>query len=130
MFRLELQEGRKRDWKLPLLTDYVKKWADITPDNIALISADTGQSYTYREFDDMITLYALQLRKMGVGRGDVVVAQWLAFPEFYILTYACATIGARYTSSVTGQARQWPVIPPPTLPRTPDSIPRCFQICR
>lgn len=85
------------DWKLPLVTDYIKKWAEITPDNIALMSADTGRSYTYREFDEMITLYAMRLRKMGIKKGDVVVAQWLAFPEFFFLTYACATIGAIMT---------------------------------
>jgi fatty-acyl-CoA synthase len=94
MFRLKLREEIKAWWKLPLLTDYVKKWAEITPENPALISADTGVSYTYREFDDMITLYALRLRKMGISEGDVVVTQWLSYPEFFILTYACLTIGA------------------------------------
>lgn len=94
---IPLQEGLMEKWKLPLLTDYIKKWAVITPDNPALISADTGKTYTYKEFDEMITLYALRLRKMGINKGDVVVAQWLAWPEFYMLTYACATIGAIMT---------------------------------
>ena len=64
-----------KEWKLPLLTDYIKKWATITPNNPALVSTDTGQTYTFKEFDEMITLYALQLKKMGLKKGDVVVSQ-------------------------------------------------------
>ncbi|HPF19781.1 MAG TPA: class I adenylate-forming enzyme family protein [Syntrophomonas sp.] len=94
---IPLQENLMEKWKLPLLTDYIKKWAAITPDNPALVSADTGKSYTYQEFDEMITLYALRLKKMGIKKGDIVVAQWLAWPEFYMLTYACATVGAVMT---------------------------------
>ncbi|MEA1962021.1 MAG: AMP-binding protein, partial [Bacillota bacterium] len=94
MYTIPVNEEFMDRWKLPLLTDYIKKWAAITPDNDALISTDTGVAYTYREFDEMITLYALRLQEMGIKKGDVVVAQWLAFPEFFMLTYACATVGA------------------------------------
>lgn len=97
MQHLPLDPELKDRWKLPLLTDYIKRWAELTPDNPALISADTGKTYTFKEFDEMITLYALQLKSMGIGKGDVVVAQWLAWPEFYLLTYACATVGAVMT---------------------------------
>lgn len=97
MFRLGVNEELMDRWKLPLVTDYIKKWAALTPDNEALLSADTGVSYTYREFDDMITLYALRLLEMGIKKDDVVVAQWLAQPEFFMLTYACASIGAVFT---------------------------------
>ncbi|HHW61493.1 MAG TPA: acyl--CoA ligase, partial [Syntrophomonadaceae bacterium] len=97
MFTIPINEDLIEEWKLPLLSDYIKKWAAITPDNPALINADTGQSFTYKEFDEMITLYALRLKKMGIKKGDVVVAQWLSWPEFYMLTYACATIGAIMT---------------------------------
>ncbi|HOP63928.1 MAG TPA: class I adenylate-forming enzyme family protein [Spirochaetota bacterium] len=94
MFTIKLDEQRKELWKLPLVADYVKKWADITPDAVALMSADSGKSYTYREFDEMITLYALRLKEMGVKKGDVIATQWLSTPEFFMLTYACATVGA------------------------------------
>ena len=97
MCMIPINEDLMEKWKLPLLTDYIKKWAAITPDNPALINADTGQSFTYKEFDEMITLYALRLKKMGIKKGDVVVAQWLSWPEFYMLTYACATVGAIMT---------------------------------
>lgn len=94
MFSIKPDESLKDRWKLPLVADYVKKWADVTPDNIALMSADSGVSFTYREFDEMITLYALGLKDLGIKKGDVIATQWLSTPEFFILTYACATVGA------------------------------------
>lgn len=97
MFKIKLDESLEDKWKLPLITDYVKKWVEITPDNIALLSADSEVSYTYKEFDKMITLYALRLKDMGIKKGDVITTQWLSTPEFFILTYACATIGAILT---------------------------------
>ncbi len=97
MYKIPLRDELLTEWKLPLLTDYIKKWAAITPENPALVSADTGKTYTYQEFDENITLYALRLKKMGIKKGDIVVAQWLAWPEFYMLTYACASVGAVMT---------------------------------
>ncbi len=94
MFTIKLDDSLYDKWKLPLVADYVKKWAAITPDNIALMSADSGVTYTYKEFDRMITLYALRLREMGIKKGDVIAVQWLSTPEFFMLTYACATVGA------------------------------------
>ncbi len=94
MFKIELDGALKEEWKLPLITDYIKKWAAITPDNIALIGAESGVEYTFSELDEAITLYALSLKDLGIKKGDVVVAQWLSFVEFHILTYACATVGA------------------------------------
>lgn len=94
MFTIQLDDSLKDSWKLPLITDYVKKWAAITPGNIALKSANSGASYTYKEFDEMITLYALRLKELGIKKGDVIAVQWLSTPEFFFLTYACATVGA------------------------------------
>jgi acyl-coenzyme A synthetase/AMP-(fatty) acid ligase len=94
MFSIKLDESLKDKWKLPLVADYIKKWADVTPDNIALMSADSGVSFTYREFEEMITLYALRLKELGIKKGDVIAAQWLSTPVVFILTYACATVGA------------------------------------
>jgi acyl-CoA synthetase (AMP-forming)/AMP-acid ligase II len=97
MYTIPLKEELKGKWQLPLITDYVKRWALITPDNPALIGVDAGKEYSYKEYDELITLYALRLRKLGIKKGDVVVSQWLAWPEFFTLTYACATVGAIMT---------------------------------
>lgn len=33
MFTIPINEDLIEEWKLPLLSDYIKKWAAITPDN-------------------------------------------------------------------------------------------------
>lgn len=97
MFTIPFNEEYMNRWKLPLLTDYIKKWAKVTPEGTALVSANSDVSYNYKEFDEMITLYSLRLKKMGIKKGDVVAAQWLSTPEFFLLSYACVTVGAIFT---------------------------------
>ena len=89
--RLKKFEGR---WKLPLLPDYIMKWADITPDNDCIVFADTGQAISYKAFDEITDLYALRLKKMGINKGDRVVTQFLATPQFFMLVYGCLKTGA------------------------------------
>ena len=40
-------------WKLPLLPDYIMRWADITPDNDCIVFADTGRVISFQEFDEL-----------------------------------------------------------------------------
>ncbi|WP_028315906.1 class I adenylate-forming enzyme family protein [Desulfatibacillum aliphaticivorans] len=94
MVTIKLDESLQDSWQLPLITDYIKRWAEKTPDNIALVGANKEEVYTYKEFDEIITLYALRLKEMGVKKGDIVAVQWLSTPEFFFLTYGCATVGA------------------------------------
>lgn len=81
-------------WKLPLLPDYIMRWADITPKNDCIVFADTGRVISYREFDKLTDLYAMRLKKMGIRKGDIVVTQFLGVPEFYMLVYGCLKAGA------------------------------------
>ncbi len=81
-------------WKLPLLPDYIKKWATITPQGRALVLADTEQVFDYAEFDEINTLYAMKLIELGIKKGDVVAVQMTPVPEFYFMMMACASIGA------------------------------------
>ncbi len=81
-------------WKLPLLPDYIMRWADITPENDCIVFADTGRVISYREFDRLSDLYAMRLKQMGIGKEDIVVTQFLAVPEFYLLVYGCLKAGA------------------------------------
>jgi len=91
-------EFRKRNfdnnWKLPLLPDYIMRWADLTPDNDCIVFADTGRVISYQEFDYLSDLYAMRLKKMGIQKEDIVVTQFLAEPEFFILVYGCLKAGA------------------------------------
>jgi fatty-acyl-CoA synthase len=94
MLRISPQKDVYEYWKLPLINDYVKKWALITPKERALVFCDDGRTYTYAEFDEIITSYALKLMELGIKKGDVVATQLLAIPEFYIIMLACSSIGA------------------------------------
>lgn len=81
-------------WKLPLLPDYIMRWADLTPENDCIVFADTGRVISYSEFDRLSDLYAIRLKKMGIKKEDIVVTQFLAVPEFYLLVYGCLKAGA------------------------------------
>ncbi|NLO22052.1 MAG: acyl--CoA ligase [Syntrophomonadaceae bacterium] len=94
MLRISPQKDVYEYWKLPLINDYVKKWALITPEERALVFCDDGRVYTYAEFDEIITSYTLKLMELGIKKGDVVATQMLAIPEFYILMLACSSMGA------------------------------------
>lgn len=89
-------------WKLPLLPDYIKKWATITPRGQALIFADTEQVYDYTEYDEINTLYAMKLMELGIKKGDVLAVQMPPVPEFYFMMMACASIGAILAPIDTG----------------------------
>ncbi|WP_300672784.1 class I adenylate-forming enzyme family protein [Desulfoluna sp.] len=80
-------------WQLPLISDYVQKWALLTPENDALISVETGQRFSYREFNEASDRYAMALTKMGLTRGDILITQFLAVPEFFLLVYGCLKAG-------------------------------------
>lgn len=94
MLRISPQKDVYENWKLPLINDYVKKWATITPEEKAFVNCDTGRVYNYAEFEDIITSYAMKLLDLGIKKGDVVGTQLLAVPEFYFIMMACASMGA------------------------------------
>ena len=84
----------EKEWKLPLVTNYIEKWAAETPDHIAMIQHEDGRSVTYSQFAAMIDLCALRLLAMGIEKGDRVSTMFLMFPEHLILMYACFKVGA------------------------------------
>jgi fatty-acyl-CoA synthase len=94
MLRIPASKDIYEYWKLPLLPDYIKKWASITPQSRALIFAETGELYDYLEYDRMNTLYSMKLIELGIKKGDVLAVQMPPVPEFYFLMMACASIGA------------------------------------
>lgn len=87
------QSAVETAWQLPLISDYIRKWAHLTPENDALIAAETGQRFSYREFDEITDQYAMALYDMGLCRGDIVITQFLAVPEFFFLVYGCIKAG-------------------------------------
>ena len=54
----------------------------------------TKQRYTYREFRDIVALFAGALQSRGVRKGDRVIIYMPMIPEAVVAMLACARIGA------------------------------------
>ncbi|MBD3354167.1 MAG: AMP-binding protein [Candidatus Lokiarchaeota archaeon] len=77
-----------------LVHEVIEKWADERPKEIALISADTGQKFTWEQVNNAATSIAYKLLDMGIKKGDFVATSLPFFPEHIFLEYACFKIGA------------------------------------
>ncbi len=64
------------------------------PDNDALVYPDRGLRYSYREFNDVCRQVAKGLLKFGIKKGDNVAIWAYNVPEWVILQFATAKIGA------------------------------------
>ena len=64
------------------------------PDNDALVYPDRGLRYSYREFDRLCDQVAKGLLKLGIGKGDHVAIWATNVPEWVVLQFATARIGA------------------------------------
>jgi cyclohexanecarboxylate-CoA ligase len=77
-----------------LLTEAAAK----TPDKVAIVAdrADRDQArlFKYRELEDLAERTASSLRKLGIGKGDVVTVQLPNWWEFVVTAFACSKIGA------------------------------------
>ena len=79
-----------------LVHEVIEKWAKEKPDEIAFISADTGQKFTWKEFEESATAIAYKLIEMGIKKGDFVATSLPFFPEHIFIEYGCFKIGAIY----------------------------------
>jgi acyl-CoA synthetase (AMP-forming)/AMP-acid ligase II len=71
----------------------VAKWAKERPEAEALIAADSGRTVTWAEFDCMTTALAIELRRLGFGKGDFVVTMLPMTVDHVLLGYSCFKIG-------------------------------------
>ena len=76
-----------------LLHGCIEKWAREKPDFTAIIDAETGREYSYREFDLTATVLAFKLLEMGYEKGDFLATSLPLLPEHIFLEYACFKIG-------------------------------------
>src|SRR5262249_57782713 len=75
------------------LSDLIARNADFTPDKIAL--RFDGRSFTYAAFAARIAATARALKsQLGVARGDRVAILAANHPDYLVLLYACARLGA------------------------------------
>jgi fatty-acyl-CoA synthase len=75
------------------LSDLIARNAAFTPDKTAI--RFNGDGLTYRVFHDRIEAAACALKSnLGVQRGDRVAILSLNHPDYLVLLYACARLGA------------------------------------
>src|SRR5712692_9941168 len=75
------------------LSDLIARNADFTPDKVAL--RFSGQDLTYAAFAARIAAAARALKsRLGIGRGDRVAVLAANHPDYLVLLYACARLGA------------------------------------
>ena len=77
-----------------LVHEVLEKWAKEKPDEIAFISYNTGQEFTWKDFDRNATALAYKLLEIGVTKGDYIATSLPFLPEHIFLEYACFKIGA------------------------------------
>jgi fatty-acyl-CoA synthase len=80
--------------RLPLVNDYIEKWAKERPGKPAMIQHEDNKTLTYKDFASLVDIFALKLLAMGITKGDRVATQLVLVPEHMILMYACFKIGA------------------------------------
>ncbi len=73
-----------------LLDDMARRY----PDNDALVYPERGLRYNYREFNEVCRQVAKGLMKLGIRKGDNVSIWAYNVPEWVILQFATAKIGA------------------------------------
>ncbi len=73
-----------------LLEDIAKRF----PDNDALVYPDRGLRYSYKEFDALCDRIAKGLYALGIRKGDHVSIWATNVPEWVVLQFATAKIGA------------------------------------
>jgi len=75
------------------LSDLIARNADFTPDKVALRFA--GRSLTYAALSQRIVATAAALKsQLGIARGDRVAILATNHPDYLVLLYACARLGA------------------------------------
>ncbi len=73
-----------------LLDDMARRY----PDNEALVYNERGLRYTYREFNEICRIVAKGLMRLGIKKGDNISIWAYNVPEWVILQFASAKIGA------------------------------------
>lgn len=74
------------------LGDYVRRWAALQPDKVAVIFY--GNVLTYAEMDRLSDRFAALLARLGVGAGDRVALLLPNCPQFHVAFFSILKCGA------------------------------------
>jgi cyclohexanecarboxylate-CoA ligase len=94
-FRPEAVERARANgcWTDETLAIYLRRWGRETPDAVAL-AAPGYPSLTFGAALDRSERLAAALAAHGIGRGDVIAVQLPSGPDFILVYYAAALLGA------------------------------------
>ncbi|MEE4001749.1 class I adenylate-forming enzyme family protein [Tenacibaculum sp. FZY0031] len=73
--------------------NWIAKWADYTPNKVALTSYDTHENYTYKDLDTYADRLVAKFIKIGVEEGDRVAVLAEHGLEYIVLFVACQRMG-------------------------------------
>lgn len=99
-----------------LVHEVLEKWAREKPNDVAFTSYNTGQEFTWQQFDKAATALAYKLIDMGMGKGDYIATSLPFLPEHIFLMYGCFKIGA--------------IIVPLDLRLKPNEVLRCVGLVK
>jgi fatty-acyl-CoA synthase len=76
-------------------TDWLKKWAEYTPDRMFLREHNTNVQWTYYDFNNRTNNLAIyMLNELKIKRGDRIAVYSKNRAEYVLLLFACIKIGA------------------------------------
>src|SRR5579871_3628764 len=78
--------------------EFLQQWIAESPDKLALLAYRSdraeGKRFTYAQFGDAVSRAAASLKRIGIGRGDVVSVQLPNWWEFAVVALAAFRVGA------------------------------------
>ena len=78
--------------------EFLRQWIEKSPDKLALLAYRSdrpdGRRFTYAELGDRVSRAAASLKRMGIGRGDIISVQLPNWWEFAVIALAAFRVGA------------------------------------
>jgi acyl-CoA synthetase (AMP-forming)/AMP-acid ligase II len=78
---------------LPNCADYVRKHSRERPEGAAIVEHNTGETVTWKQFDQSVDAFSAKLLSVGLKKGDVVATSLPLLKEHIYLLYACFRTG-------------------------------------
>ncbi|XP_066275421.1 uncharacterized protein [Branchiostoma lanceolatum] len=97
-----IQKSRFPDVNIPgneTLTQYVTQHFGDYGNDVAIINGVTGESYTYRQLQDLIRRFGSALMRMGYKQHDVLAVFSPNVPEYAIAFFGAASVGGVVTTA-------------------------------
>ncbi|WP_431108319.1 class I adenylate-forming enzyme family protein [Winogradskyella poriferorum] len=73
--------------------DWTAKWADYTPDKIAITSYDSGEQYSFSDLNSYANRLVEKFKKIGLQEGDRIAILAEHGLEYIVLFVACQRLG-------------------------------------